>query len=591
MTQPGTAIVDSVDHAGGRTEAEPRDSAHLVGSKVQAIRTGHTRLVTVALVFAVSFFVLAGRLIELTVVREPGQSLAFITAAPTKSTAGRSDIVDRNGTLLATNLLTASLYADARSVPDAAAAAAKLVKVLPELSLAAVQERLSSGRAFVWLKRNLTPSQQAAVNGLGIPGLHFRDEQRRLYPHGALESHVLGFTDVDGNGISGIEKYFDQEMRDRGPRGQALQVSLDARVQHALRDELRSAVDRFQAAGAAGLVMDVNSGELLALVSLPDFDPNHPSAAPALARFNRATKGVYELGSVFKVLTVAMALDSGATRIRGGYDATKPIRVARFTIRDSHAKKRWLSVPEILIYSSNIGAAKMALDVGRDSQRSYLDRFGLLGRPSLELPEVGVPITPARWGDISTMTAAYGHGLAVSPVQFASAFAAMVNGGVLLPATLIKRKPGKPTVGIQVISKRTSNQLRRLLRAVVEKGTGRKAQAPGFLVGGKTGTAEKAAVGGYSRKALISSFAAAFPMTAPKYVVYLLLDEPRGDVETHGFATAGWTAAPLAGRVISRIAPILGVRPVDSEAAPVRRAMAMPLYGRTGNRGRNVAVN
>ncbi len=590
MTLPATSYQGPVPLTGG-LEAEIEDDTHLVGSKAQAIRIGRIRLLTVALVFAVSFSVLAGRLIELTVIREPGQSLASTAAAPTKSTAGRADIVDRNGILLATNLLTASLYADARSVPDAAKAARRVVGVLPELSLAAVQERLSSNRAFVWLKRNLTPSQQAAVNGLGIPGLHFRDEQRRLYPHGSLESHVLGFTDVDGNGISGMEKYFDQEMRDRGPRGQALQVSLDVRVQHVLRDELSEAMGRFRTKGAAGLVLNANTGEILGLVSLPDFDPNHPSAAPALARFNRATKGVYELGSVFKVLTVAMALDSGATKIRGGYDATKPIRVARYTIRDSHAKKRWLSVPEILIYSSNIGAAKMALDVGRDGQRQYLDRFGLLGRPSLELPEVGMPITPARWGDISTMTAAYGHGLAVSPVQFASAFAATVNGGVLLPATLIKRKPGERTVGVQVISERTSNQLRRLLRAVVEKGTGRKAQAPGYLVGGKTGTAEKAGAGGYRRKALISSFVAAFPMTAPKYVVYLLLDEPQGDVETHGYATAGWTAAPLTSRVVSRIAPILGVRPQDNESAPVQRAMALPLYSRVDSRGRNIAVN
>jgi cell division protein FtsI (penicillin-binding protein 3) len=568
----------------------PDDDALLVGSKAQAIRVGRTRLLTVALVFAVSFFVLAGRLIELTVIREPGPSLAFVPAPPTKSTAGRADIVDRNGILLATNLLTASLYADARVVRDAPEAARRLVAVLPELSPSAVLERLASGRAFVWLKRNLTPSQQAAVNGLGIPGLYFRDEQRRLYPQGALQSHVLGFTDVDGSGIAGVEKYFDQEMRNRGPQGQALQLSLDVRVQYVLRDELAAAKKRFRASGAAGVVMNANTGEILALASLPDFDPNHPTAAPALARFNRAAKGVYELGSVFKVLTVAMALDSGATQLHDGYDATKPIRVARFTIRDSHAKRRWLSVPEILIYSSNIGAAKMALDVGRDSQRGYLERFGLLSRPSLELPEVGTPIIPDRWGEISTMTAAYGHGLAVSPVQFATAFAAMVNGGVLLPATLIKRKPGVRILGVQVIRGRTSNQLRRLLRAVVEKGTGRKAEASGYLVGGKTGTAEKAGAGGYRSDALISSFVAAFPMTAPKYILYLLLDEPRGDGETRGYATAGWTAAPLAGRVVSRIAPILGIRPVDDEAAPIQRAMALPPSSLLG-RSRNLAVN
>lgn len=568
-------------------ESRAENPAHLIGSKAQAIRVGRARLLIVALVFAVSFSVLAARLIELTVIRETGKTLAFVAPAPSRPAAGRADILDRNGVLLATNLLTASLYADARVVPDGAKAARRLVKVLPGLSPAAPRERLATGRAFVWLKRNLTPSQQAAVNDLGIPGLHFRNEQRRIYPHGPLESHVLGFTDVDGNGISGIEKFFDQDLRDRGPQGRALQLSLDSRVQHVLRDELTAAIVRFRAIGAAGLVMDADTGEILALTSLPDFDPNHPTAAPALSRFNRATKGVYELGSVFKVFTVAMALDSGATKLRGGYDASKPIRVARFTIRDSHAKKRWLSVPEILIYSSNIGAAKMALDVGRDRQRKYLARFGLLRRPSLELPEVGAPISPARWGDISTMTAAYGHGLAVSPVQFASAFAAMVNGGVLLPATLLKRKPGERVVGVQVISERTSDQLRRLLRAVVEKGTGRKAQAPGYLVGGKTGTAEKAGAGGYRRKALISSFVAAFPMTKPKYVVYLLLDEPQGDAETHGFATAGWTVAPLVGRVVRRIAPILGVRPVDDGAAAVKQAMALPLYSRK----RNSAVN
>ena len=559
---------------------------HLVGIKAQVIRVGHTRLITVALIFTVCFVVLAGRLIELTVIREPGPSLTFATAAHSKSTAGRADILDRNGTLLATNLLTASLYADARVVPNPVDTAQRLMAVLPGLNTSAVQERLATGRAFVWLKRNLTPSQQASVNDLGIPGLHFRDEQYRLYPHGVLESHVLGFTDLDGNGIAGIENYFDQDLRERGPEGQALQLSLDARIQHVMRDELRAAMDTFQAAGAVGLVMDANTGEILALTSLPDFDPNHPAAAPNLSRFNQATKGVYELGSVFKVLTVAMALDSGATKIAGAYDATEPIRVAGFRIRDSHAKKRWLSVPEILIYSSNIGAAKMALDIGRDVQRSYLDRFGLLSRPGLEIPEVGTPIGPGR-GEASTMTTAFGYGLSVSAVQFATAFAAIVNGGVLIPPTLLKKKVGERTVGVQVIQEQTSNQMRRLLRAVVEKGTGRRARAPGYLVGGKTGTAEKAGKGGYQREKLISSFVAAFPMTEPKYVVYLFLDEPRGNAETHGYATAGWTAAPSVGRVVGRIAPILGVQPVDDQAAPVRRAMLMPLYSRK----RNSAVN
>jgi len=553
---------------------------HLEGIKAQAIRVGRLRLITVALIFAVFYAVLAGRLIELTVIREPGPSLALAAVSPAKTTEGRADIVDRNGVLLATNLLTASLYADARVVPNPIDTARRLVAVLPRLNTSVVQERLATGRAFIWLKRNLTPSQQASVNDLGIPGLHFRNEQLRLYPHGALVSHILGFTDVDGNGIAGVENYFDQELRERGSEKQDLQLSLDSRVQHVLRDELASAMEEFQAVGAAGLVMDANTGEIFGLTSLPDFDPNHPTAAPNVFRFNQATKGVYELGSVFKVLTVAMALDSGATKIAGAYDARQPIRIAGFRIRDSHAKKRWLSVPEILIYSSNIGAAKMALDMGRDIQRHYLSRFGLLSRPRLEVPEVGSPISPTNWGDISTMTAAYGHGLSVSPVQFASAFAAMVNGGVLMPATLLKKVSGEPLIGVQVIRKKTSDQIRRLLRAVVEKGTGSKARAPGYLVGGKTGTAEKASKAGYRRENLISSFVAAFPMTSPKYVVYLFLDEPKGNTQTHGNAGAGWTVAPSASRVVSRIASILGVQPINDQAAPVRRAMLMPLYSR-----------
>ena len=558
MTQPDTSYHGLAPLASA-PESEIEDDTHLVGSKVQAIRTGRTRLVTVALVFAVIFFVLAGRLIELTVIREPGQSLAFTAAAPTKSTAGRADIVDRNGTLLATNLVTASLYADARSVPDAAKAARRVVGVLPELSLAAVQERLSSDRAFVWLKRNLTPSQQAAVNGLGIPGLHFRDEQRRLYPHGSLESHVLGFTDIDGNGIAGMEKYFDQEMRNRGPQGQALQVSLDVRVQHALRDELSAAMDRFRATGAAGLVLNANTGEILGLVSLPDFDPNHPSAAPALARFNRATKGVYELGSVFKVLTVAMALDSGATKIRGGYDATKPIRIHGFTISDYHAEKRWLTVTEILVHSSNIGAAKMAMKVGTARQKNYLRSFGLTRAAGIELPEVGTPLTPDRWRDINTMTIAYGHGIAVSPLQLTAAVAALVNGGYRVRPTIIKG--AAPQSGDRVLKAGTSEKMRRLMRMVVTQGTGRKADAEGFLLGGKTGTADKPGRRGYSGRRVISSFVAVFPFDAPRYAILALFDEPKGLKETFGYATGGWVAAPVVKAVVQRLSPLLGLRP------------------------------
>ena len=542
------------------------------------LRVGRARLTLAAFCFAFCFGVIAIRLVQLTVLKsgcEPGLAAAGVAGAPPVE---RADIVDRNGVLLATNLTTASLYADARTVLDADAAAARLVGVLPELSHAEVLGKLKSGRPFVWIKRNLTPRQQSEVNALGVPGLAFQQEQRRVYPQGAIAAHVLGFTDVDGNGISGVEKFFDDDLKDRARRGEELRLSIDLRVQHALRDELQGTVAKFSAEGAAGLVMDVRTGEVVGMVSLPDFDPNHAGGAGPLERFNRITLGVYELGSVFKIFTTAMALDSGKVGLSGGYDATNPIRISRFTIRDDHAKKRWLSVPEIFMYSSNIGAAKMALDVGTAGQQAFLGRLGLLRRATIELPEVGAPLAPSPWREINTMTVAFGHGLAVSPLQMASAMSAVANGGLLRPATLVRRE--EPAPAQRVMSARTSDIMRRLLRLVVLEGTGKKAEAEGYVVGGKTGTAEKAAGRSYNRRALLSSFVAAFPMNAPRYVVYVVVDEPTGIRETHGFATGGWTAAPATARIIGRIAPLLGVAPVDEERADIREALAVPILGR-----------
>ncbi len=542
------------------------------------VRVGRARLMLAAFCFAFCFGVIAIRLVHLTLLKsggEPALAGAGVAGAPPVE---RADIVDRNGALLATNLTTASLYADARTVLDAEAAAVRLVRVLPELSHAEVLGKLKSGRPFVWIKRNLTPRQQSDVNALGVPGLAFQQEQRRVYPQGALAAHVLGFTDVDGNGISGVEKFFDEDLKDRARRGEELRLSIDLRVQHAVRDELQAAVAKFSAEGAGGLVLDVRTGEVVALVSLPDFDPNHPGGAGPLERFNRMTLGVYELGSVFKIFTTAMALDAGKVGLAGGYDASNPIKVSRFTIRDDHPKRRWLSVPEIFMYSSNIGAAKMALDVGTAGQQAFLGRLGLLRRATIELPEVGAPLSPSPWREINTMTIAFGHGVAISPLQMASAVAAVANGGVLRPATLVRRDA--PAPGQQVLSPRTSDIMRRLLRLVVVDGTGKKAEADGYLVGGKTGTAEKAGGRGYNRRALLSSFIAAFPMNAPRYVVYVIIDEPTGTRETHGFATAGWTAAPAISRVVSRIAPLLGVAPLDEERADIREALAVPINGR-----------
>jgi cell division protein FtsI (penicillin-binding protein 3) len=544
----------------------------------ESVRVGRARLMFAAVCFAFCFGVIAIRLMQLTLLKgdgEPALAGAAVAGAPPVE---RADIVDRNGVLLATNLTTASLYADARTVLDPETAAARLVRVLPELSHAEVLGKLKSGRPFVWIKRNLTPRQQSEVNALGVPGLAFQPEQRRVYPQGALAAHVLGFTDVDGNGIAGVEKFFDDELRDRARRGEELRLSIDVRVQHAVRDELQAAIAKFSAEGAGGIVLDIHTGEVVALASLPDFDPNHPGAAGPLERFNRMTLGVYELGSVFKIFTTAMALDAGTVTLAGGYDATNPIKVARFTIRDDHPKHRWLSVPEIFMYSSNIGAVKMALDVGTAGQQAFLAKLGLLRRPTIELPEVGTPLSPDPWREINTMTIAFGHGLAVTPLQMASAVAAVANGGVLRPATVIRRDG--PAPGRQVLSARTSEIMRRLLRLVVVDGTGRQAEADGYLIGGKTGTAEKAAGRGYDRRALLTSFVSAFPMNAPRYVVYVVIDEPQGTRETHGFATAGWNAAPTLSRVVSRIAPLLGVEPIDEDRPDIREAMAVPINGR-----------
>ena len=507
-------------------------------------------------------------------------------AGPMKT--GRAEIVDRNGVLLATSLGTASLYANPQKVPDAAVAARRLIGVLPERSEAELTALLSSDKTFVWVERNLTPREQYEVNRLGIPGLDFQEEDRRVYPNGPLAAHTLGFTNIDNVGLAGIEQSFDESLK---TRRDPLTLSLDIRVQQVLRHELATQIDKFGAIGGGGIVLDVTTGEVVAMVSLPDFDPNAPAGADEEERFNRMTLGVYELGSVFKIFNHAMALESGVATLASSYDATKPIRIGRFTISDYHAEKRWLTLPEIFTHSSNIGSAKMALDVGGTAQKKFLSDLGLLRRTSIELPEQGAPMYPSTWREVNTMTIAFGHGIAVSPLHLATAVAATVNGGILHPPTLIRRAPGAAIPGTRVLSATTSQQMRQLLRLVVADGTGRNAEAPGYFVGGKTGTAEKQVNGRYKRKALISSFVAAFPIHAPRYVVLALLDEPKGIKETYGYATGGWTAAPVVSRVIARAAPLLGLAPVDKDAPEIINALAGTGVAALEQRRRRVASN
>ena len=519
------------------------------------------RLLATGVVFLLCFGALVVRTLDVAVIGAPvgttgaGGAAAFNPAA-------RADIVDRNGVLLASNLPTHALYVEPGKIFDRDAAIDALGRVFPDLDLERVASLVASGRKTALLRHNLTPEQAHAINRLGIPGLWLERQEQRLYPQGRLFAHAVGFTDVDNRGLAGVEKAAGEELRRRAKAHQGpLALSLDIRVQHVLAEALAETMTAHRAVGAAGMVMDVDSGELLALVSLPSFDPKGPDRSDAKALFNRATLGTYELGSTFKPFTIAMALDLGIAGIEDSYDATEPIKVSRHLIRDHHPENRWLTVPEILIHSSNIGAARMAVEVGAERQRAFLDALGMFDRMPLESPERGWPIVPRRWSKHTTMTVGFGHGIAVTPLHLIASYAALVNGGIAVTPTLLKQEPGAQLVKRRVMSAETSAVMRMLLYAVVAEGTGRKAAVPGYLVGGKTGTAEKAIGGRYKRDSMITSFVGVFPIDRPRYAVLTLLDEPKGTKETFGFATAGWTAAPVASTVIERIAPFLGIPP------------------------------
>jgi cell division protein FtsI (penicillin-binding protein 3) len=539
----------------------PAARIRLDGSVARALETGRTRLLTAGLVFALAFMAIGWRLIDLTLLSQGSEpQIAGASTAPQRE-AGRADIVDRNGVLLATTLPTASLWANPHTVPNPRDAAARLSAALPELSGDEIAEKLASDRGFVWLKRGLTPRQQYAINRLGIPGLQFQRESRRFYPLGNLTAHSVGFTDVDDNGLAGIERSFDADLRGAV---QPLALSLDLRVQYVMAQELAATMAEFKAIGAVGVVMDVRTGEVLSMVSLPNFDPNKPGAATQDEMFNRASLGVYEMGSVFKIFTTAMALDDGVVTLADGYDTSQPIRKAGFTITDYKPKNRWQSISEIFMYSSNIGTAHMAMDAGTAAQQDFLGRLGLTQPAPIQIAEVGQPMLPSPWRDINTVTISFGHGLAVSPIQLVSAVAAVVNGGVLLPPTLLKQAPDAAPAGAQVMSERTSLQMRQLMRLVVTNGTGKQADAEGYLVGGKTGTADKLVDGRYVTNARVASFAGAFPMSDPRYAVFVMIDEPKGNASTQNYATGGWIAAPTVRRVVEQIGPLLGVEPVKS---------------------------
>ena len=504
-------------------------------------------------------------------------SAALDMSVPDPSPHARAQITDRNGEILAISLPTAGLYANPREMMDTDDAAAKLKRIIPRLDLDVVRARLASEKQFVYLARNISPREQLEVNNLGIPGIYFQGTERRRYPQGRVAAHAIGNVDVDAHGVAGVERAFDARLRDDPT---PLRLSLDVRVQRVVRDELMKSMAEFHAIGACGIVMDVRTGEVVAMVSLPDFDANKPGEATPDQRFNRAVTGMYEPGSTFKLQTAAMSLDSGAGHLWNSYDAAHDIKIGRFTIQDFQGKHRALSFPEVIAYSSNLGAARMAVAVGAERQQSWLRAMGMFTRVGIELPEQGQPIVQpfANWKEVATMTVGFGHGIAVSPLHVVRGTAALANGGYVLKPTILAVEPAAAReAGTRVMQLSTSDTIRKLMRLVVTDGYGKPADVPGYFVGGKTGTAEKTTGHGYKKHSNISAFMSVFPMNQPKYAVYFMLDEPKGNASTGGYSTAGAVSAPGAGRVISRIAPMLGLMPETVTAAATQATLAIAM--------------
>ncbi|MGI9493937.1 MAG: peptidoglycan D,D-transpeptidase FtsI family protein [Geminicoccaceae bacterium] len=530
------------------------------------LRQARSRLRLLTVLGLLLFTGLGVRLVDLALLSAVPAAPERLADNPMENQTRRADIVDRRGRLIATDYPKVSVFADPAEVIDPDQTVKKLKTVLAGIKAESLVQRLGRKSRFVWIKRHITDRQQREIMRLGLPGVKFRTEYHRVYPQKALVSHLVGYVGVENQGLAGIEKSFEQRLTAEGLYEGPLELTIDLGIQEVVRSELHTAVKRFQAKGGSGLVIDAATGGLLASVSLPDFDPNRYKHADNIAKFNRNTQGSYELGSLFKVLTAGMALDSGVVKITEGFDASKPFRMNRYSINDFHAKKRHLSVPEIIAFSSNIGVAKMAMAFGTDTQEGYFKRLGLLDRHPIRLNEVSKPQRPKVWREINTVTAAYGHGIAVSPLQTIDAVAAMLCGGNRQPAHLAIEERLNVAKRPSVVSIETAAKLRWLMWLVVAEGTGSHAKVPGYLIGGKTGSADKAGPKGYGDERLLSSFIGAFPIDNPRYLVLVTVDEPKGDEGTFNYAHGGWTAAPTVAKIISRAGPILGLNPASVNA-------------------------
>ena len=546
--------------------ASPR--VQLVSIRQRAVALARLRILWVSLAFA---FVALIALLRIAYLGMGGEG-ARTTSLEEALLPPRGELVDRNGMPLARAFPAYALWFNPKALGEngdplihaPGDVAAKLKAIFPDLDEAKVAAQLASGKQG-YIRRRLLPEEANRVQDIGELGLEMPMENDRHYPQGAMAAHVLGYVAADGNGRVGMEQVLNDALSDPAKRGTPQQLSIDVRVQGALEDELRRGMKLNDAQGAAGIVLDVDTGEVLALASLPEFDPNKIDKRGQDLMFNRVTNQVFELGSTFKPLTVAAAIDAGVIRDFGRrWDAT-PVKVGRFTIRDSHPLGNTLNVPQTLIHSSNTVSARIADALGPEKMRRTMMDLGMNERPYIELPAKGFPIWPGeKWPRLRNMTVGFGHGIAVTPLHLASAYAAMVNGGIWRPATLHKLSPSEVPQGRRVFKASTSSRMRQLMRAISLYGTGRNADAPGYRVGGKTGSAEKPGQNGYQRSALISTFAAAFPMDRPRYVIIAMLDEPRGTIASSYQRTAAWNAAPIVGRLVPRIGPLIGVRPDDT---------------------------
>ncbi|MCO6388060.1 MAG: peptidoglycan D,D-transpeptidase FtsI family protein [Aliihoeflea sp.] len=558
-------IVSRITSLLKRSTRRADDAAIVVdGARKRSGGSTRSRMAITFALFMGVYAVIGGRIVYLGI-----EDLPAGGPPPSRVTANRPDIVDRNGLVLATDIKSASLFAEPRRIVDPNEAIEKLRTVLPDLDYNQTYQRLSTDAGFVWLRRQLSPRQQADIMALGIPGVGFRTEKKRFYPGGATASHVLGLVNVDNRGTAGMEKYIDdQGLADLQASGLAIagdlapvKLSIDLRVQHIVHDELVQAMEKYQAIAAGAVVLNAKTGEVVAMASLPDYDPNNPFNALEKDRLNRMSAGVFEMGSTFKGFTTAMALDSGLVKLSDRFDATAPIRIGGHTIRDFHGKGRVLTVPEVFIYSSNIGTARMVDVLGIEGHRNYLKRLGLLDRMTTELPEVARPTEPAVWKKINSITISFGHGVATTPLQTAVAAAAVLNGGRLINPTFLPRTEEQAMgSALQVLNPSTSDAMRYLFRYNAEAGSGRRADVPGYFVGGKTGTAEKVVNGRYVSGIRFNAFIAGFPLNDPEYIVLTIVDEPKPEKPGVG-ATAGLNAAPMAGNIVRRSASLLGVKP------------------------------